>query len=132
MPPHETYPPGSPQEWLQYAQSDLAIAGLKDIPDDILFEELCFHAQQAVEKSLKSLLVFKKISFPKTHNIRVLLDLLPVDVAIPEEIADSARLTDYAVMSRYPGVMEAVEKKEQGEAFLLAEAVVAWVKKQVR
>ena len=34
----------------------------------------CFHAQQAVEKSLKALLTSWGIAFPKTHDLTRLLD----------------------------------------------------------
>jgi HEPN domain-containing protein len=50
-----------------------------------LLEGLCFHAQQAAEKALKAVLIAKGIPPPKTHNIRILLDLLPQDVILPKE-----------------------------------------------
>jgi len=51
MPP-EAHAPGSPADWLQHAQSDLALARTTPLPP-ILSEELCFHAQQAAEKAIK-------------------------------------------------------------------------------
>lgn len=48
MPP-EVYAPGSPADWLRYAYSDLALAGITPLPQ-VLLEQLCFHAQQAAEK----------------------------------------------------------------------------------
>ncbi|MGD0091486.1 MAG: HEPN domain-containing protein [Planctomycetota bacterium] len=53
---HELGLPGSPEEWLRYARSDLAVAR-KPCQPEILLETLCFHAQQAAEKSLKAVLV---------------------------------------------------------------------------
>ena len=101
--PHENCLPGSPADWLRHAYSDLESARARKLSDNILVEELCFHAQQAVEKSLKGMLVAKGIPFPKTHNIRTLLDLLLKDIAMPREVEAAASLTDYAIMSRYPG-----------------------------
>jgi HEPN domain-containing protein len=51
MPPEESRP-GSPQDWLRYARSDLGRA--RAVPSGgILLETLCFHAQQAAETLAK-------------------------------------------------------------------------------
>jgi len=94
--PHEGHFLGSPADWLRYAYSDLELARVSR-PPKVLFEGLCFHAQQAVEKAMKAVLIAKGIPPPKTHNIRTLLDLLPQEVIAPQEIEDAASLTDYAV-----------------------------------
>ncbi|MFH1440678.1 MAG: HEPN domain-containing protein [Candidatus Omnitrophota bacterium] len=129
--PHEDCIPGSPADWLRHAYSDLELARRGRLSDKILLEELCFHAQQAVEKSLKGLLVAKGIAFPKTHNIRILIDILPKDIALPVEIEKSSGLTDYAVMSRYPSALEPVSEEEYQEAVQLSEFVIEWVKKNI-
>ncbi len=95
-------------------------------------EGLCFHAQQAVEKSLKAVLISLRIPFPKTHSIRMLLDLFPESILVHEGIEDVAILTDYAVLARYPGNTEPVEENEYQEAIRLAEAVVDWAEEQIR
>lgn len=130
--PYENCTPGSPADWLRHAYSDLELAKAKELSDNVLLEELCFHAQQVAEKSLKGVLVAKGIPFPKTHNIRTLLDLLPQDIVIPQEIEEAARLTDYAVMSRYPGVMEPVDEEEYREAVELAKCVLHWAEKIIQ
>ncbi len=122
--------PGSPDAWLRHAQSDLELARISP-PTDVLLEGLCFHAQQAAEKALKAVLVAQGLSFPKTHSIRMLLDLLPREIAVPEEVDQSAGLADYAVTSRYPGISEPVEEPEYREAVRLAEAVVSWAKETI-
>ena len=116
---------GSPESWLQYANSDLELARVSK-PQNVLFETLCFHAQQAAEKAIKALLIAKEITFPKTHSIRMLLDLLPPEVKQPPEVQESAILTDYAVISRYPGDLEAIEEEEYQRAVNLAKSVVEW------
>jgi len=123
--------PGSPKDWLRYSNSDLALARVRGSLE-ILLEGLCFHAQQAAEKALKAVLVAKGLPFPKTHNIRTLLDILPQDVIPPPEIEDAAGLTDYAVMSRYPGDVESVDKEEYLEAVRLAEGVVCWAEEIIQ
>ena len=62
---------GSPADWLRHARSDLALAKTA-ATQNVLRETLSFHAQQAAEKSLKSLLVLHGIPFPRTHNLTIL------------------------------------------------------------
>ena len=117
--------PGSAEDWLRYARSDLALARIEK-PEGVLLENLCFHAQQAVEKTLKAVLVFLEIHYPTTHNIRTLLDFLAERVEIPQVVEEAAGLTGYAVESRYPGNMEPVEEEEYRRALRIAEAVLSW------
>jgi HEPN domain-containing protein len=116
---------GNPADRLRYARSDLEIAGINR-PDEVLFERLCFHAQQAAEKAIKAVLIAKGISPPKTHNIRTLLDLLSQVIVTPREVEDAAGLTDYAVTTRYPGDFEPVGEEEYREALKMAKTVVIW------
>lgn len=97
-----------------------------------MFETLCFHAQQAAEKAIKALLIAKEIAFPKTHSIRMLLDLLPPEIEQPPEVQESAILTDYAVISRYPGDLEAIDEEEYQKAIKLAKSVVEWAESYVQ
>jgi len=129
--PHEGHFPGSPADWLRYAHSNLELARVKR-PPKVLFEGLCFHAQQAVEKALKAVLIAKGIPAPKTHNIRTLLDLLPPDIILPKEVEDAASLTDYAVIIRYPGDFESVDEEEYKQAVQLAETVVLWAERIIQ
>jgi HEPN domain-containing protein len=121
----EDIAPGSPLDWLRHACSDLELARMVR-NSRILLEDLCFHAQQAAEKALKAVLISKSTPFPKTHNIRTLLDLLPQGVIPPREVKETASLTDYAVLSRYPGDLEPVTEEEYRKALYLAEIVVKW------
>ena len=130
MPPEENQP-GSPEDWLRFARSDLELAKIT-LPPGVLLEGLCFHTQQAAEKALKAVLVSCEIFFPKTHSIRMLLDLLPDGISVPEEVEDAASLTDYSVMTRYPGDVEMVDEKEYREALNLAETVVSWAEDIIR
>ena len=123
--------PGEPRDWLRHAWSNLELArvGRKS---RILLEDLCFHAQQAAEKALKAVLVFRSVPFPKTHNIGTLLDLLPDDLSLPAEVKEAPSLTDYAVLTRYPGDLEPVTEEEYLESVRIAEAVVQWAEKIVK
>lgn len=116
---------GDPAMWIRYAKADLALAQVP-LPEDSFYEPLCFHTQQAAEKALKAVLIANAISYPKTHNIRTLLDLLPETIVLPADVDDATSLTDYAVSGRYPNEMEDIAREEYLKAVTLAQAVVQW------
>jgi hypothetical protein len=61
-----------------------------------------FHAQQAVEKAIKSVLTGHAIEFPRTHNLSMLIELLRQHgIAVPPDADDLARLTPFSVALRY-------------------------------
>src|SRR5437763_1082629 len=64
-------------EWIKKAEEDNLVAHrlfrMRAKPD---YDVLCFHAQQCAEKYLKGALVADGKSFPKIHDLRVLLDKL--------------------------------------------------------
>ena len=62
-------PPGSPQDWLRHAESDLALAKLALEREEILTEQVCFHAPQAAEKALKAVLIASQQRFPPLHDL---------------------------------------------------------------
>lgn len=130
MPP-EPPQPGSAQDWLRYAASDLELARMSGSPS-VLLESLCYHAQQCTEKSLKAVLVAHRVPVHKTHSVGLLLDLVSRHTVVPREIEESAILTDYAVMGRYPGDAEPITQSEYERAVHLAEAVLVWAKQIVR
>jgi len=118
--------PGSAGDWLRRAKSDLALSGVPR-PLDVMYNELCFHAQQAVEKSLKAVLIAEHIEFRRAHNIGYLLGLLPPEITLPPEAVEAGILTSYAVMTRDPGDYEEITREMYQEAVRIARDVVRWV-----
>jgi len=114
--------------WFQRARSNLARAQLGRQTSDILFEDLCFDAQQAAEKVLKGVMEYFEIDIPKTHSIGYLLKLVEESgkVEISESLKEAAILTDYAVTTRYPGDWEPVDEAEYKRAVYLAQEVYQW------
>ena len=122
--------PGSAADWLRRARSDLALACLP-LPAHVLYNDLCFHAQQAVEKSIKAVLIHHGIEPRKTHDIAHLLALLPANAPPPPAAEDMASLTSYAVMLKYPGDYEDVTEEDYREAVRIATSVYAWAERIV-
>lgn len=122
--------PDDPREWLRRAKSNLIQA--KNNSQGIYLEDLCFLAQQAVEKALKGLLLHRKVKFPYIHDIAELIRLVEKsDIEVPLDVREAARLSDFAVEARYPGLAEPVSQKEYLECLNLAEKVVLWVEKHI-
>jgi HEPN domain-containing protein len=116
--------------WLKRAKSNLLIAKAGKVFEDILYEDLCFDCEQAVEKALKALLVSIDVSFPRTHSIGHLIELIEEhSITVPDEIKDSSSLTAYAVSTRYPGNFEPIDEQEYQETLETAEKVFTWVRK---
>jgi HEPN domain-containing protein len=122
--------PGSPADWLRRARSDLALACAL-LPPDVLYNELCFHAEQAAEKSIKAVLVERGIEFRKVHSIAYLLRLLPPDIPLPPEAAEAVSLTIYAVIARYPGDYEEITEEIYREAVRIARVVFTWAEQVI-
>ena len=87
---------------LARARDDVAAArallNIEEITDAIVG----FHAQQAVEKSLKSMLAVRGEAFPFTHDLEGLIErCAEMGIDLPEEIIDHAGLlTPYAERHR--------------------------------
>lgn len=124
--------PSKTNDWLKRAKSNLARARAGKVADDVLYEDLCFDAQQAVEKALKALCVMHRIRFSKVHDIAYLMELLEkVNIKFPKRLQKAKILTDYAVETRYPGDYVPVDEEMYDEALKIAGNVVAWVEKKI-
>ena len=124
------FPPDSPQEWMRLANDDLAVAGLGTRL--VSLEILCFHAQQAAEKALKATLIDRRIDFPHTHDVQELLTALQeAGVHSASDSHEWNRLTRYAVLTRYPGLGDALTVQEYRAALQVAQEIVQWAKEQI-
>ena len=120
------------KDWLRRAKSNLEIAKAKKISQYVLYEDLCFEAQQSAEKAIKALLIHFNKEFPWTHSIGDILDVVSESgIIVPENIRKAEKLTRYAVHTRYPGTGTPVSEDKYKEAVKLAETVFKWVNKVV-
>jgi HEPN domain-containing protein len=75
--------------WLRYAEENLQSAQL--LLQSALFNPTLQHAQQAVEKFLKAVLIARGLPLQRTHSINVLMQTLTndgVDIALSDEACD--------------------------------------------
>jgi HEPN domain-containing protein len=111
------------REWVEKAEGDLATAERElRARKSINYDAVCFHAQQMAEKYLKAFLFKNSVDFPKTHNLRELLELcLPLDASLDLQWDLLIHLDRYAVRYRYPGA--SAEKEEAKKAVHIAKQV---------
>ena len=116
--------------WLKRAESNLRLAQAGNIKG-VVYEDLCFEAQQAAEKSIKALLIFYEDAFPKVHSFVLLLKRLEKFVSIPKDVRKVLDLSDYAVQTRYPGDYYPVKAGEYRKAIKVAERVFDWACREI-
>jgi len=75
---------------------------------------ILFHLQQCAEKCLKSILSFRKINFPKVHDLELLAKMVYENrIALELNIDDLIELNDFAVESRYAIIHDDLDNAEQ-------------------
>jgi len=89
-------------EWLNSAKDDLLII-TKIIDDVLLTHQVAFHAQQALEKSIKSVIEEFEIDFIKTHSLETLFGKIQGYISLSIEIAIIKKLDQLYIDARYPG-----------------------------
>lgn len=96
--------------WIDYAEKDLASAIKLFTPPAPVFESAVYHCQQAAEKAAKSLLIIHDEPIVKTHDIgRIVAKLNNFGDDMKDLGVLGERLTDYALLYRYPSVGNDVE-----------------------
>lgn len=108
--------------WVAKAESDLFV--VRQIMNTSgPYDAACFHAQQAIEKFLKSVLLLYDVPVPRTHDLEELQRLCLEVCPVPELAAlDLTQITDYAVGARYD-IEFWPEKAALLEALLIVEEV---------
>jgi HEPN domain-containing protein len=106
-------------------QAFRALVAIPDMNDAVIG----FHAQQCIEKALKSVLAHARIAFRRTHSIAELLELLQ-DSGIEPPNSDRLDVLDpYAVDARY-SLLEPVTF-DRDRASRAVEQVIAWAEAQL-
>lgn len=86
--------PDLPGDLLSLAREDLAAAEALDRAERVSDAPVGFHAQQAVEKALKSAIAGRDSDFPFTHDIGLLMQLCQdAGLELPGDLAEADRLT---------------------------------------
>jgi HEPN domain-containing protein len=94
------------QEWISKAEGDFASSGRElRARKDPNYDSACFHAQQCAEKYLKARLMEANVTFRRSHDLLMLLNLvLPIEPSWQALMPRLSQLTIFAVDFRYPGM----------------------------
>ncbi|MHB1469618.1 MAG: HEPN domain-containing protein [Solirubrobacteraceae bacterium] len=86
-----------------------------------------FHAQQAVEKSMKAVLASGGIEFPYTHDLDGLTELCKRNgIDVPAHLASIDQLTPYGVQLRYGASLP--KGLDRDQALRWAADAIAWAR----
>lgn len=92
------------RRWFAYAEEDLEAAEAS-LSAGRPPRHVCFWAQQAAEKALKTILVLEQVDSPRMHDLERLRTLLPDGWELKEVPVDLETLSQWATASRYPDVL---------------------------
>ena len=120
--------------WMEYANGDYETASfLYERQRPRQLEIICYHCQQAAEKSIKALYIATEIpgGIPRKHDLSFLLNQLSGKVTIPPDITDAAyELDPYGIIVRYPGD-DRVDHALTKRALEQAKAILDWTKAMI-
>jgi HEPN domain-containing protein len=110
------------REWVKKAEQDYALAQQSIRSNIPVYDGVCFHCQQCIEKYLKGLMEEIGLSIPKTHFLDTLLtSLAPYHAALRSYRRGLLFLSVFAVDTRYPG--RSASKRQAIAAFHWADRV---------
>jgi HEPN domain-containing protein len=118
--------------WIRKSSNDFLCIENNVSASDVPWDAVAFHAQQAVEKLLKALLVRHGLVPPRTHD---LVSILAICVEFVPSLSvfesECEQLTVRAVRSRYPDdreeITEADARKLVEGALRMRSAILPWM-----
>ena len=104
--------------WVRKAEHDLLDMRNNLAAEEVPWDMVCFHAQQAAEKMLKALQVFRGLEPPRTHDlVSLLAECVELDAGLSDLSTACELLTPYGVAVRYP--LDTYELAERVHAAVL-------------
>jgi HEPN domain-containing protein len=121
-----------PEAWFSKAESDFLTIKKAMVGDDVPWDAVAFHAQQAAEKYLKGFLVARGSIVPKIHDLVALLrDCRRHDPSLESLRTDAERLTRLGWASRYPDTPGDPEEADSRKAVEIAQRITAAIRERV-
>ena len=99
---------------------------------EVPYDTVCFHCQQAAEKLLKAFLVARGREYPITHNLFIILEEVLENDPSAESLRETlALLNPYSVEVRYPGDAWMPTPDDAREARQAAQEVLDWMQSRL-
>ena len=118
---------------LEKGRQDLKAVDKWQADKDVSVEIIGFHIQQAIEKSLKAILLSCRIDFPRTHNLGLLIELCQNNgISTAAEFLQVDVFNRFAVEWRYdlsPSMSDT--SLDRKEAYNTAHTIWIWAKRLV-
>ena len=115
------------KEWIDFASRDINSAkyllNMRPVPLEIV----CYHCEQAAEKTLKGYLIYQDVEPPRTHILQLLCKMCEdIDETFKEISEYCGNLTLYGVQPRYPFEIDITEN-DMKKAIVDADRVMEFV-----
>ncbi len=123
-------------DWIFLAESDLKAARV--VLREEIYHTACFHAQQAIEKSLKAILRHRQKNVPKTHSLAKLAHDVEKSGNIGLNEDDLMFVDQFYIPTRYPDALpgslpEGLPLKDDAEkATHIAEEIFTTVQESIK
>ncbi len=131
-PSSKRYDPAYAHSLIKIAEGDLKSAMVLAAAKEGRPENICFIAQQTVEKAIKAVLCHLGQNVPLTHDLAALLSVLPNDIVQPNSGGAAEGLSEYATVRRYEEGFVKLTTAEISAALKLAEIFLNWAKAILR
>jgi HEPN domain-containing protein len=121
------------KRWIVKGDHDLGTAKLTYLHIPEYMDTVTFHCQQAVEKYLKSFLVFQSVEFRFSHDLVYLLELIVrIDSDFDNFFDSVSELQGYAIEIRYPNETIFLSNEKVEFAISSAKAIREFVVKKLK
>jgi HEPN domain-containing protein len=116
------------KNWIVKAQYDLLAAQKLSSDSKIYADIAIYHCQQSAEKAIKGFLILHDRSFPRTRDLRLLVQLALVINPSFQDYQEAAELlTPYATAFRYPSDIMQPTAEELQEAIEKASEIFGFI-----
>jgi HEPN domain-containing protein len=110
--------------WLAKADNDILNIQNNLAAERVPWDTVCFHAQQAAEKTLKAVLLFHELPASRTHDLVILLmECVAVQPSLSDLEPDCQMFVPFAVEVRYPGDLPEPEEQDAHELVAAMERI---------
>jgi HEPN domain-containing protein len=111
---------------LRKAQSDLNAARALAVDPGQGDDVIGFHVQQTVEKSVKAVLAFLDVDYPRTHDIDYLVrQLVKRSVSVPGALLEARWVSMWGVFTRYDDLETVLDRDA---AIDIATVAIDWAR----
>ncbi|MDO8126261.1 MAG: HEPN domain-containing protein [Candidatus Brocadiales bacterium] len=104
------------EEWIRWADNDLAFASACLEDKDRYIAQICFHLHQAVEKYLKAFIIANELEFEKIHDLVKLLKTCTTKKPVLTDLREACEfLNPFYIETRYPVSWPVHHTKEEAQ-----------------